>query len=182
MNGASHVLLDAGGLDLAVTALADRIAERHGDRPLALVGIHTRGVVLAARLAAALEARGLRPARGSIDINLYRDDFSRLRALPIIQESDLPFDAEGARIVLVDDVLFTGRTIRAALEEILDYGRPAKIELAVLVDRGNRELPIAADYAALTLATDPRDHVRVCFPESDGCSGVFHEVADPAGS
>jgi pyrimidine operon attenuation protein/uracil phosphoribosyltransferase len=175
-------VLDAGGLERAEGALAEAIHARHVEDSFALVGIHTRGAVLAARLARRLAAAGRAPACGSIDISLYRDDLTRRRALPVIQSTDLPFAVEGARLILVDDVLYTGRTIRAALEELQDHGRPARIELAVLVDRGNRELPIAADFVALTLPTAPEDHVRVCFPESDGgLAGVYHLAGDRAG-
>jgi len=106
-------------------------------------------------------------AFGVLDISLYRDDFEHLHENPALKESDIPFDVEGAHIILVDDVLFTGRTIRAALDAIFDYGRPAKIELAVLVDRGHREVPIAPDYVGIFLDTNRLDHVLVSLENTD---------------
>lgn len=131
----------------------------------ALIGIHTNGPPLARRLALGLESAGhKRPDLGAIDITLYRDDLAG-RALPRVLGSDIPFSVEGRRVVLVDDVLFTGRTVRAALTVLGDYGRPRAVELAVLVDRGHRELPICADYTGIKLATKRADHVRVVLQE-----------------
>jgi pyrimidine operon attenuation protein/uracil phosphoribosyltransferase len=153
--------------------IAAQIIEAHPDHPLALVGIHTRGAVLCRRVHEILRARGRETAFGTLDIALYRDDLDNLGTIPSIRGSDLPFRVEGAHIVLFDDVLFTGRTIRAALDELVDYGRPARIELAVLIDRGHRELPIAPDYLGQAISTARQDHVRVCFEETDGHEGVF---------
>ena len=131
-----------------LAALVLQMRPQAGPR-MALVGIHTGGVWLAERLHGAL---GLALPLGSIDVSYYRDDFSSRGLRPGTKTSSLPFDVEGADIVIVDDVLYTGRTLRAALNELFDYGRPARVDLAVLVDRGGRELPIAARYCAQTLA------------------------------
>ena len=131
------------------------------DRQLALVGIHSSGVELSRRIGEHIKERGGSPVMGSLDISLYRDDLDHLVQVPSLKSTDLPFTVEGAHIILVDDVLFTGRTVRAAIEGIMDYGRPARIALAVLVDRGNRELPIAADHVGMTCETAVQDHVKV---------------------
>lgn len=130
-------------------------------RKLALVGIHSTGVTLAERIGKRLSELGGSALMGTLDISLYRDDLRELDEMPSLRASDIPFEIDGSHIVLVDDVLYTGRTIRAALNGIMDYGRPAKIELAVLVDRGNRELPIAPDHVGITLETEKGDYVRV---------------------
>jgi len=139
----------------------------------ALVGIHRRGVVIARRLSTMIErASGVVPLLGSVDITLYRDDLRSIGPQPVLHSTDLPFDVEGRRIILVDDVIYTGRTVRAALSVLLDYGRPKKVELAVLVDRGNRELPIHPDYAVLKLKTELDEFVEVMVREVDGMDGV----------
>ncbi|HND30104.1 MAG TPA: bifunctional pyr operon transcriptional regulator/uracil phosphoribosyltransferase PyrR [Myxococcota bacterium] len=144
----------------ALHRLADSIAQACTDRPWALVGIRKGGVELADRLQACV-AGSRRPARGNVDITLYRDDLYTGLEKPVLGDTDLPFSVDGCDIVLVDDVLYTGRTVRAAMDEILDYGRPARIRLAVLVDRGHRELPIAADHVGLRLETAQADRVEV---------------------
>jgi pyrimidine operon attenuation protein / uracil phosphoribosyltransferase len=165
-------LLDGDGLSHTIRRIASEILDRHGTRPLAFVGIHTRGVVFAERVAAIVEERHAALLRGTIDITLYRDDLDNLGAMPSVKSSDLPFDIEGTSIVLFDDVLFTGRTIRAALNVLMDYGRPARIELAVLVDRGNRELPIGPDYVGRAIKTGKNEHISVRFRETDDADGV----------
>jgi pyrimidine operon attenuation protein/uracil phosphoribosyltransferase len=126
-------------------------------------------VPLARRLARLVrEVAGTEPAVGALDISLYRDDFTSLAAQPITKGSDILFSIDGRTVVLVDDVLFTGRTVRAALDQLIDFGRPARIELAVLVDRGHRELPIRADYVGRTLATSREEAVQVLVREEDG--------------
>ncbi len=147
----------------AVARLASEITDRLGDpASYALVGIVTGGQTLAARLAAAIEAgEGTRPAVGSLDITLYRDDLYTGLEKPVLGETRLPFELTGTGVVLVDDVLFTGRTVRAALDELMDYGRPRWIKLAVLVDRGHRELPIAADFVGREVETALHDRVEV---------------------
>ncbi|MCC7510293.1 MAG: bifunctional pyr operon transcriptional regulator/uracil phosphoribosyltransferase PyrR [Planctomycetes bacterium] len=159
------VFVDAAGVTEGVSRLAKAIQQRHAQAPV-LVGIRTNGVPLAQRIAAAFAALGLpTPQLGAIDITLYRDDLGA-RGLPQVLGSDIPADLEGKRVVLVDDVLYTGRTVRAALTELADYGRPERIELCVLVDRGLRELPICADYVGFECKTEPGDHVKVELSES----------------
>ena len=168
------LLLTPEQVEATVTRLAEAIFAAHGTDPVAFVGIHTRGVVLADRLVAKLRERRGGIEQGTLDISLYRDDLDNLAALPSIEGSDIPFDVEGASIILCDDVLFTGRTIRAAMNVLLDYGRPKRIELAVLADRGHRELPIAATWTGLAVDTRPEDYLRVHFRETDGRDDVTH--------
>lgn len=169
-----HPILQPEDILTAVERMADAMLERNGRKRLALVGIHTRGVVLADRLSEALRQRGAPPDQGTLDISLYRDDLENLAALPSVRGSDIPFEVEGARIVLCDDVLFTGRTIRAAMNVLLDYGRPERIELAVLADRGHRELPVAPTYAGVEVSTRKEDYLRTHFQETDGEDLVIH--------
>jgi pyrimidine operon attenuation protein/uracil phosphoribosyltransferase len=158
-----------------LSRIAHEILERHPDpRTLALVGVRSRGVPLARRLARLLkDAGGSEPAVGAIDISLYRDDFTSLAAQPITKGTDILFSIDGRTVVLVDDVLYTGRTVRAALDQLIDFGRPARIELAVIVDRGHRELPIRADYVGRTLATSRDEAVQVLVQEEDGRDEVL---------
>jgi pyrimidine operon attenuation protein/uracil phosphoribosyltransferase len=162
--------MDAGRMARTLSRMAHEILERHPDpQQLALVGVRSRGVPLAHRLARLVrEAAGAEPAVGALDISLYRDDFTSLAAQPITKGSDILFSIDGRTVVLVDDVLYTGRTVRAALDQLIDFGRPARIELAVLVDRGHRELPIRADYVGRTLATSREEAVQVLVQEEDG--------------
>ncbi len=166
-------LLSASDITNKVERMTAQIYEAHPDVPLACVGIHTRGAVLSQRVHALLTSKRDKVDHGTLDIALYRDDLDNLGTIPMIKGSEIPFQVEGAHIVLFDDVLFTGRTIRAALDELMDYGRPAKIELAVLIDRGHRELPIAPDYLGQRIETTRDAHIRVCFQEIDGRDGVF---------
>ena len=162
--------MDAGRMTRTLRRIADEILERHPDpKDLALMGIRSRGVPLARRLARLL-AEGARaePAVGALDITLYRDDFTSIAAQPITKGTDILFSIDGRTVVLVDDVLFTGRTVRAAIDQLIDFGRPARIELAVLVDRGHRELPIRADYVGRVLATARDEAVQVRVREEDG--------------
>jgi pyrimidine operon attenuation protein/uracil phosphoribosyltransferase len=167
---ATVILMDAGRMARTLTRIAHEILERHPDvKRLALVGVRSRGVPLARRLARLIgEAAGAEPAVGALDIALYRDDFTSLAAQPITKGSDILFSIDGRTLVLVDDVLFTGRTVRAALDQLIDFGRPARIELAVLVDRGHRELPIRADYVGRSLSTSRDEAVQVQVREEDG--------------
>jgi len=153
-----------------LSRIAHEILERHPDvKRLAMVGVRSRGVPLARRLARLVfEATGAEPAVGALDISLYRDDFTSLAAQPIMKGTDIVFSIDGRTVVLVDDVLFTGRTVRAALDQLIDFGRPARIELAVLVDRGHRELPIRADYVGRSLSTSHDEAVQVLVREEDG--------------
>jgi pyrimidine operon attenuation protein/uracil phosphoribosyltransferase len=167
---ATVILMDAGRMARTLSRIAHEILERHPDtKRLALVGIRSRGVPLARRLARLIaKAAGAEPAVGALDIALYRDDFTSLAAQPITKGSDILFSIDGRTVVLVDDVLFTGRTVRAALDQLIDFGRPARIELAVLVDRGHRELPIRADYVGRSLSTSRDEAVQVLVREEDG--------------
>jgi pyrimidine operon attenuation protein/uracil phosphoribosyltransferase len=140
----------------------------------ALVGIHRRGVPLAHRLAKALEDRGVPSLPvGSLDITFYRDDAGESPLDPVVQETELPFDVSGKVVLLVDDVLFTGRTIRCALDELMDFGRPARVYLVALVDRGHRELPIQADFVGKTIVTQREERVDVHLTEIDGEDAVW---------
>lgn len=143
------------------------------DTDIAVVGIQRRGVPLAERLAAALKEKGAGVEVGRLDITFYRDDAGDTPSHPIVHDTDIPFDITGKTLVLVDDVLFTGRTIRSALDELMDFGRPARICLAVLVDRGHREMPIQADFVGKTMATAREERVDVRLAEVDGEDAVW---------
>ena len=162
--GPTEVLIrDAAGLDSALDALARAIAEgRRAGVPLRLVGVRSRGVPIAERIAGRLAAiLGERVPVGALDITLYRDDLGDGNRWPVLLGTEIPFPVDGAEIVLVDDVLYTGRTVRAALNAICDLGRPAQVRLVVLVDRGHRELPIRADAVGLVVETARSETVRV---------------------
>jgi pyrimidine operon attenuation protein / uracil phosphoribosyltransferase len=165
-----RVVLDAQAIERALTRVAHEVLERNkGTDGLALVGIRSRGVHLAQRLQMKIrEIEGVEVPTGIIDITLYRDDLGRNRPQREAKGTDIPFALEGKRLVLVDDVLFTGRTVRAALDVLADFGRPKVIQLAVLVDRGNRELPIRPDYVGKNLATKRDEKVAVLLLECDG--------------
>lgn len=174
MQDREKVVLDLEDMRRALTRIAHEIAERnHGRDELALVGIHRRGVPLAARLQEEL-ARLLRepPQLGALDIAFYRDDVGRRAEAPIVNSSQLDFPIDGCTVVIVDDVLFTGRTVRAAIEALFDYGRPARVQLAALVDRGHRELPIRPDYVGKNLPTSVAERVNVRVEEIDGADEV----------
>ena len=157
------VLMDSDGIRRALTRISHEIVERNkGVDNLVLIGIRTRGVPLAERIADSIAAiEGRRPPVGILDITLYRDDLSTLSYQPIVRETELPVDINGKTIVLVDDVLYTGRTIRAALDALIDMGRPHCIQLAVLIDRGHRELPIRADFVGKNVPTSSHEDVSV---------------------
>ncbi|MDD3311709.1 bifunctional pyr operon transcriptional regulator/uracil phosphoribosyltransferase PyrR [Pseudodesulfovibrio sp.] len=164
-------ILNGREMSRTLERLAVEIVERRGDdASLAILGVQRRGADLAERLKKLLDARlGRKVPLGKLDINLYRDDWTtNLELAPTINCSEIGFEIEGASIVLVDDVLYSGRTIRAALEAILDYGRPRRVELLVLVDRGHRELPIQADYVGKKVDTHDDEHVDVLVVERDG--------------
>jgi pyrimidine operon attenuation protein/uracil phosphoribosyltransferase len=169
-------VLDQAGMARTVARMAAEILERDGDEVM-LVGIHTRGVPLAGRLARALEeATGTKISVGRLDISLYRDDVGPWRPAhqqPVLKKTVLPDSIDGRIIYLIDDVLFTGRTTRAALDTLLDWGRPLAVRLAVLVDRGHRELPIAADVVGRALDTTREEDVQVRFEEVDDKDGVW---------
>ncbi len=173
---AGRVLVDADQVRRTVARIAHEIVEQHADLgELALVGIHTRGVPLASRLSERIESfGGTAPALGSVDIALYRDDLGDpgRDASPVVHDTRLDFPIAERKVILVDDVLFTGRTIRAAIEALLDYGRPPLVQLAVLVDRGHRELPIRPDYVGRNLPTAARERVSVRLSEIDGVDEI----------
>jgi pyrimidine operon attenuation protein/uracil phosphoribosyltransferase len=161
-------LADANAVGVLVAKLAGQISRHNrGVRDLALIGIKRRGVPLARRIARRLGS-GRKPKVGAIDITLYRDDLQMVAETPIVRDSEIGFDINGITLVLVDDVAFTGRTVRAALSELLDFGRPRAIQLAVLVDRGHRELPIQPDFAAKVIKTERSDLVDIFLKETDG--------------
>jgi pyrimidine operon attenuation protein/uracil phosphoribosyltransferase len=172
---AGKLLLDAEAIDRTLSRIAHEIIERNPDLELvALVGIHTRGVPIAHRLRRLVEERsGVALPVGTVDITFYRDDVhirggeAPLHAQPIVRDTQLDFRLEGRTCILVDDVLYTGRTIRAAVEALFDYGRPARVQLAVLADRGHRELPIRPDYVGKNLPTSREQRVQVQLVEVD---------------
>jgi len=165
-----HVLMTADDIRRAVHRIAHEIIERNrGVADVVLVGMRTRGVPLARRLADAIrQFEGQEVPVGALDIGLYRDDLPYLGLRPALRPSDIPTGIEGKRVVLVDDVLYTGRSIRAALDALMDFGRPGQVQLAVLVDRGHRELPIRPDYVGRNIPTSRREEVQVRLLEVDG--------------
>jgi pyrimidine operon attenuation protein/uracil phosphoribosyltransferase len=178
------VVMDADRIGRTLTRIAHEIVERNkGTDDLALVGVRTRGVPLARRLARTLrEITGHEIPTGSLDITLYRDDLMRhaVGPQPLVRKTDIQFSIDNRKILLVDDVLYTGRTTRAALDALIDYGRPKAIQLIVLVDRGHRELPIKADYVGKNLPTSPEESVQVRLTEIDGEDEVVLETGGGA--
>ncbi len=170
-------LLDKNALRRTITRISHEILERNrGVEDIALIGIRTRGAYIAERLANVIEKEeGKKPLLGILDITLYRDDLSTVGEKPIVHATEIPFDVNDKVIILVDDVLYTGRTVRAALDAIMDFGRPIKVELAVLMDRGYRELPIRADYAGRELSIKRNEVVLVRIAEVDGVDEVVIE-------
>lgn len=178
----SHtILLDSDGIDRSLRRIAHEILERHPDsNPLCLVGIHTRGVPIAHRLGALcrdFDPHRPSPLVGALDVSFHRDDLHA--KVPIPKETLIPFNLAGQTVILVDDVLFTGRTVRAALNAILDLGRAGSVELAVLIDRGHRQMPIRPDYVGKNLPTARTDSIRVRLHEMDGVDHVLLEKAAP---
>jgi pyrimidine operon attenuation protein / uracil phosphoribosyltransferase len=168
------VVLHEEDIQRALKRIAHEVAERNpGDRGLSIVGIHRRGAFLAQRLRDALEQLVDSPVPlGDLDIGFYRDDVSSRPDAPVVHASHIDFDIGGRTIVIVDDVLYTGRTVRAAIEALFDYGRPERVQLAVLADRGHRELPIRPDYVGKNLPTSRAEHVHVRVSELDGVDEV----------
>lgn len=162
-------IMDADGIRRAVTRIAHEIVEKNkGTDNVVLIGIRRRGVPLAERIQERIEKfEGVKVPLGILDITLYRDDLTMIDVQPVVHESQVPFSVQGKTVVLVDDVLYTGRTARAALDAMMDMGRPEKIQLAVLIDRGHRELPIRADYVGKNVPTSSREIVSVCLKEID---------------
>lgn len=167
-------IMDAVRMQRTLVRVAHEIIERNkGAEDLVLIGIRRRGVPLAKRLSRLIaEIEGKEVPVGTLDITLYRDDLTTLTYQPQVQETEIPFPVEGKKVILVDDVLFTGRTIRAALDAVMDLGRPRLIQLAVLVDRGHRELPVRADYVGKNVPTSRKEVVAVCLAEVDGVDKV----------
>lgn len=163
------VLMDKQGISRALVRIAHEIVEKNkGVENLVIVGVRSRGVPLSERIADAIEnIEGQRPPVGILDITLYRDDLSTLSYQPIVRPTTMPVDIDRKTIILVDDVLYTGRTIRAALDAVMDMGRPHAIQLAVLVDRGHRELPIRADYVGKNVPTSSKEAISVLVDEID---------------
>lgn len=166
------LVLTADQIKAANERLADQILAAANGETIDLVGIRSRGDEVAGRVFDLLKARGAEVRMGVLDISLYRDDYEHLNSNPTLQSSEIDFPVDGARIVLVDDVIFTGRTIRAALNAIFDYGRPARIDLAVLVDRGHREIPIEPRFVGEFIKTDRMDRVDVSLQKTDGKESV----------
>ncbi len=167
-------VMEPPDIDRALKRLAHEVLEAtKASRDLAFVGIHTRGIPLAKRLSSLVERfEGWAPGFGELDITLYRDDLSEVKRAPVVRSTRVPFDVRGKRVVLVDDVIFTGRTVRAALDALADLGRPSRVYLAVLVDRGHRELPISPDFVGKNLPTSKREVVKVKLREVDGEDAV----------
>ncbi|OFW07029.1 MAG: bifunctional pyr operon transcriptional regulator/uracil phosphoribosyltransferase [Acidobacteria bacterium RIFCSPLOWO2_02_FULL_68_18] len=179
------VVMDADRIGRTLTRIAHEIVERNrGLEDLALIGVRTRGVPLARRIATSLrEITGQEVPTGALDITLYRDDLMRqsVGPQPLVRRTEIPFSIDDKTILLVDDVLYTGRTTRAALDALIDFGRPRGIQLVVLVDRGHRELPIKADYVGKNLPTSLEESVQVYLQESDGRDEVVLQQA-PGGA
>lgn len=170
----SSTLLNSDEINLAVNRISLQVLEHNPSFDnVGIVGIHTCGVFLAQRIRKFIqEQTSCLAPYGSLDINLYRDDWSLISQHPVVKTSDISFSIEGMDIILVDDVLYTGRTIRAAMEALMDYGRPRSIQLAILIDRGGRELPIQADYIGLTTTVRSHERIQVMLKEHDDSDEV----------
>jgi len=173
--GKSTSVMDARQLTRSLVRAADSIIRDFKKMDdVVIIGTQTRGVHLAHRIAKYIGKRtGIEPPVGVLDITLYRDDISSIERQPLIKETDIPFDVTNKRIVLVDDVIYTGRTIRAGIDELMDFGRPRSIKLVALIDRGQRELPIQPDFVGKTISTKLGDEVQVFVEEIDGHDGVI---------
>jgi pyrimidine operon attenuation protein/uracil phosphoribosyltransferase len=174
-------IMDSSDISRACVRLAHELIERNkGVEDIVLVGIQRRGVPLAQKISELVEQyEGVKIPVGKLDITFYRDDLSLVSEHPVINGTDIPFALEGKKVVLVDDVLFTGRTVRAAIEALMDAGRPDCIQLIVMVDRGHRELPIRADFIGKNIPTSLNEIVHVCVPEFDGESAVYISTTEP---
>ena len=173
-------LLNKKDIERILSRMAHEIIEKNkGIENLYLVGIQRGGVHLAKRISARIKAiEGIEPPVGSLDISLYRDDLGKRKEHPVVRKTNVPWDLTDKRIVLVDDVLFTGRSIRAAMDALMDFGRPSQVQLAVLLDRGHRELPIRADYAGKNIPTSRGENIEVQLEEDDREDGVYLVSAD----
>lgn len=170
----AKVIMSAQDIDRSIDRISLEILERNqGAKNLAIIGIHTGGVFLAERIRQKIAAREQEgPFVGSLDITLYRDDWSLISQNPIVRKTDIGFSLDGLRVVLVDDVVFTGRTIRAAMDALMDYGRPKMIQLAALIDRGGRELPIQPDFIGMAIMAGDNEQVDVLLQENSDCDEV----------
>ncbi len=168
-------IIDKDGIRRALTRISHEIVEKNkGTDELVIIGIRTRGVPLAKRLKENIsEIEGVELPVGILDITLYRDDLSQVAHQPIVHKTEIPFDITGKKVILVDDVIYTGRTVRAALDALVDLGRPDRIQLAVLVDRGHRELPIRPDFVGKNLPTSNKEVVNVNLQETDGSERIL---------
>jgi pyrimidine operon attenuation protein/uracil phosphoribosyltransferase len=177
-----RVIMEGEDIQAALERLAGEIAASSADPgKLALVGIHTGGVFLANRIATLISGKlGTRVPVGTLDITLYRDDWTRLHTQPVLKGTDLPFSVDDLDLVLIDDVLYTGRTIRAALDALIDYGRPRRVRVAVLVDRDHRELPISGQFVGMAVDTSEDEQVNVLLSEKDGVDLVVVETPKKA--
>ena len=182
MPSSPTTVFDARAMDRTLRRMADEIIELNdGTDGLVLVGIQRRGVQLADRLAAMMKEREhVDVPRGALDITLYRDDLQTVGPRPVVGPTDIPWDIGAKHVVIVDDVLYTGRTIRAALDELADFGRPRRIALAVLIDRGGRELPIQPDIVGKTITLDPSQRVDVLVEEVDGRNAAIIAEREPS--
>ena len=173
----SRLVMDEKGIERATARIAHEILERNrGTEGLVILGIPTRGYGIALRLQSIIEViEGVRLPAGAVDATLYRDDLGIKKEQPFLKKMEIPIAIDGKTIVLVDDVLFTGRTIRAALDALIDYGRPMRVQVAVLVDRDHRELPICSQFVGISLETSPEEQVNVLLAEKDGVDKVVVE-------
>src|SRR5437588_493052 len=170
----NYQLMNAADLHAMLDLMAERILEANSGRPLVLIGIQRRGVPMARRMAVRMAEKTQRePQIGTLDINLYRDDLTRVASQPVVQKTEVPPNIDDRDVVLVDDVLYTGRTIRAALDALCDFGRMRTIQLAVLIDRGHRELPIEANFIGKKLSTQDNEVVEVKLTEIDGDDAIY---------
>jgi len=177
------IVLDEKAIDRALARIAHEILERNkGSEKLVILGIPTRGYHLALRLRKEIEEiEGVQLPTGAVDATLYRDDLGIKKDQPSLKRMEIPISIDGRKIIMVDDVLFTGRTIRAAMNALMDFGRPLALQLAVLVDRGHRELPIKADYVGKNIPTSLKEGVKVHLIETDGMNEVIVEAPDAKG-
>lgn len=177
-------ILDGPGISRALTRIAHEILERNkGTDGVVLVGLRSRGIELARRLSRNIkEIEGVEVPVGALDVTLYRDDLGKVGVQPVVRKTEIPFTVDQKKVVLVDDVLYTGRTIRAAMDSLMDLGRPRLIQLAVLVDRGHRELPVRADYVGKNVPTSQQEQVQVLLEEDDGVDRVVILEPEPSAS
>ena len=175
-------ILDGAGISRALTRIAHEILERNkGTDGVVLVGLRSRGIELARRLSRKIkEIERVEVPVGALDVTLYRDDLGKVGVQPVVRKTEIPFTVDQKKVVLVDDVLYTGRTIRAAMDSLMDLGRPRLIQLAVLVDRGHRELPVRADYVGKNVPTSQQEQVQVLLEEEDGVDRVVILEPEPS--